>query len=105
MNFCQDTIEIWKFVGTCVTVLKIVIPVILIVLGVISFGKAVIAADDKEIKSATNAFIKKFIAAVVIFFIPSLVKALFGLVDSFNDVSSDATICINCIASPSKCGE
>lgn len=105
LGFCSDTAEIWKFVGTCVTVLKIVIPVILIVLGVISFGKAVIAADDKEIKTATNSFIKKFIAAVVIFFIPTLVKALFGLVDSFNEVESDANVCITCIASPSKCAK
>lgn len=97
-SFCVETAPIWQFAGRCVTVLKIVIPVILIVLGIIAFGKAVIAADDKEIKTATNSFIKKFIAAVVIFFIPTLVKALFSFA---NIGDADYVKCVDCITSPS----
>jgi len=102
-GFCSNTAVVFQFIGQIVTILKIVIPVILIVLGVISFGKAVIAADDKEIKTATNLFIKKFIAAVVIFFIPTIVSALFNMIGSFSDVQADYQVCVKCITSPKKC--
>ena len=80
-----------------------VIPVILIVLGIIGLGKAVLADDDKEIKTQVNKLITKFIAAVVIFFLPNLVTACFKLVNGFNEVEADYMICVNCISSPSNC--
>ena len=99
-TFCEDTANIWQLVGRVVTVFKIVIPVILIILGTIDLGKAVIASDDKAIKSATTALIKRIIAGIVIFFIPTIVKALFNLFTSGSEAMSDAKICVNCIASP-----
>ena len=81
--------------------LKILIPVILVVLGIIGLGKAVVADDDKEIKTQVNKLIKKFIAAVLIFFLPSIVKACFGLVDQFNGEVEEGYInCVNYITDP-----
>ena len=99
-GFCANTAVVFQFIGQIVTIFKIVIPVILIVLGIIAFGKAVIAADDKEIKTATNSFIKKFIAAVIIFFIPNIVSALFNMIGSFDDVENDYNVCVQCITNP-----
>ena len=101
-GFCYQTSGIWQFAGYAVMVLKIVIPAILIILGIVALGKAVIAADDKEIKTAVNSLIKKFFAAVIIFFIPAIVSALFGVVAQFNDVQNDYEVCVNCITRPTK---
>ena len=101
-GFCQTTAEVWQFAGYIVFVLKILIPSILIIMGIIALGKAVLASDDKEIKTAVNSLIKKFIVAVVIFFIPSLVSALFGMVNSFSEVKADYKVCVDCITSPTK---
>lgn len=106
-DFCSKTAVVFQFIGYVVTVLKIVIPSILIVLGVIALGKAVIAADDKEIKTAANSFIKKFIVAVVIFFIPTIVSALFSFVNFGTDANGNKDEgyenCIKCISNPGKC--
>ena len=100
-GFCTETVDIWKFVGEIIFILKILIPVILVVLGIIGLGKAVVADDDKEIKTQVNKLIKKFIAAVLIFFLPSIVKACFGLVDQFNgEVEAEYINCINYITDP-----
>ena len=99
-GFCEDTFEIWKFIGTIVMIFKIVIPVILIIIGIIAFGKAVIADDEKEMKSAITKLIKKVLLAVFIFFIPSLIKAVFNLIDY--DQKSEATKCINYVVNRSK---
>ena len=101
-GFCATTSPMWQFAGYAVMVLKIIIPSILIIIGIIALGKAVIAADDKEIKKAVNGLIKKFITAVVIFFIPSIVSALFSVVNGFRDVEADYQICVKCITSPTR---
>ena len=51
----------------------------------IDLGKAVVASDEKAIKTATNSIIKRLIAAVVIFFIPTMVAAIFSLISDFKD--------------------
>ena len=100
-SFCTETKDIWKFLGEIIFILKILIPVILVVLGIIGLGKAVVADDDKEIKTQVNKLIKKFIAAVLIFFLPSIVKACFGLVDQFNgEVEVGYVNCVNYITDP-----
>ena len=48
-NFCAETSNIWRTVGYFLLVFKIVIPIILIILGMVDLGKAVISSDDKII--------------------------------------------------------
>ncbi len=103
VSFCEQTKDVWKFVGRIVNVVKIVIPLVLIVLGIIGLGKAVIADDDKEIKTQVKKLITKFIAAVCIFFLPNLITACFTLVDQFSEVESEVTSCANCISNPRGC--
>lgn len=100
LGFCQGTAPVFQFIGYALFVLKIVIPIILIVIGVVALGKAVIAADDKEIKTAVNSLIKKFLAAVLIFFLPTIVGALFGVVNGFKEVKDDYTYCVTCVINP-----
>ncbi|NMA50625.1 MAG: hypothetical protein GX951_02110 [Mollicutes bacterium] len=94
-DFCSETIEIWQFAGKIVNIFKIVIPVILIVMGLITLGKAMVADDDQEIKKGFNSLLKKVITGLVIFFLPTLVNAIVGIVDS--DVQGKATVCVACI--------
>ena len=41
VTFCADSLEIWNFVGKIVLVLKILIPVIIIILGIVDLGKEI----------------------------------------------------------------
>lgn len=106
-QFCAATSNIWGFFGRCLLVFKIIIPVILIVLGVIGLGKAVIADDDKEIKTQTTKLIKKLIVGVCIFFIPTLVTSLLTLVGNLDgsDNGVSYAICVKCVAHPGECPE
>lgn len=60
-------------------IIQIGIPIILIVLGSIDLGKAVIASDDKEVKAAQSRLIKRCIYAVAIFFVVTIVQLLTSL--------------------------
>ena len=60
-------------------IIHIGIPIILIVMGSIDLGKAVLSSDDKEIKGATTKLIKRAIAAVAVFFVATFVSLLMGM--------------------------
>lgn len=61
-------------------VLQIAIPIALLIFGTIDLGKAVIAGDEKEIKTATSILIKRVIAAVAVFLLVLLVSTVTGWV-------------------------
>ena len=54
-GFCANTANIWQIVGIVLLVVKIVIPILLIIWGMLDLGKAVVAAKDDEIKKATKS--------------------------------------------------
>lgn len=104
ISFCYKTAAIWKIVGNVVLILKIVIPIILIILAIVDFGKQVVSYDEKNFKEAIVRILKKFVAAALIFFLPGLLTALFSLYADFANVKSDYKKCVDCITNPnSKC--
>ena len=56
------------------------IPILLILLGTIDLGKAVISSDDKEVKAAQNRLIKRFIYAAAVFFVVTFVTVVMNIV-------------------------
>lgn len=97
-NFCGETSNIWRTVGYFLLVFKIVIPIILIILGMVDLGKAVISSDDKAISKAAKSLLMRVVAAVCIFFIPTIVSFVIKLVD--NSVDQKYDVCASCISSP-----
>lgn len=72
--------------GTLVKLIKLVlergvilIGVVLVFLIIIDLVKAIISGDEKEVKSAQKAAIRRGIYALVLFFVPTIVNLLFGL--------------------------
>lgn len=67
-------------------IIQIGIPLILVILGTIDLGKAVISSDDKEVKAAQSRLIKRCIYAVAIFFVVTLITILMSIIsDNAND--------------------
>ena len=62
-----------------VDIIKMVVPFMLLVMGMLDLGKAVIASKEDEIKKAQSLFIKRIIAAVLVFFIVAIVQLVFGI--------------------------
>ena len=74
-----------------IPLIQIGIPIILIVLGMLDLGKAVMASDDKEIKAATSKLIKRAIAAVAVFFVATIVSLLMGMFGKTDIEGEDTT--------------
>lgn len=70
-GFSQNLI-IW--IANIVRWVKYIIPAIVIVLGIIDFIKAIAGDKDDEMKKAQGRFIKRLVAAALIFIIPFIIE-------------------------------
>ncbi len=101
-GFCSDTANIWQLVGYVLLVFKIVIPIILIIMGILDLGKAVVASKSDEVKKATSSLAMRAVAAIAIFLIPTVIGVIMGFVSDFSEVKDDYEVCKSCITSPRK---
>ncbi len=80
-------------ISTVVTIIKIGVPVLLVIFGMLDLGKAVMSNDEKEMKGAQTKLIKRVLYAVLIFFIFAIVQWVFGILD---DNAKGEKSCLNC---------
>ena len=69
-------ISVLGTVRTIVRILQIVVPIALIVWGSLDLGKSVIAGDEKKIKENQGKFVKRIVAAVLVFLVPFIVSLI-----------------------------
>jgi len=89
--------------STIVTILQIIIPVILIVLGMVDFSKAVITSDEKEQKAAQGRFVKRVVYALIVFLLVAIVKLIFGVIGRQTGDSASMSSCIDCFINGKSC--
>ena len=101
-DFCLRTSAIWQFIGYALYAVKIIIPLIIIVFGIIDFIKAVMSSDDNAIKKAATSLLKRAIAGVIIFFVPTIVTVVFNLIENFTGGLEPITECKTCLLNPTS---
>ena len=104
-SVCTDLAPVWQIIGWVLFFFKVAIPIIIILFGAIDLGKAVVASKDDEIKKSVKTLVMRAIAGIVIFFIPTIVGAIFSLVSTFSsdEYQSEYKVCKLCVTSPGKC--
>ena len=70
---------------------QVIVPILLIIWGMLDLGKAVIAQKEDEIKKGQQTFMKRVIAAAIVFFVVTIATLLVNLVA---DNGQDITDCI-----------
>ncbi len=86
--------ELVSIVGAVVNIIKIGVPIILIVLGMIDMGKAVASQKEDEIKKGQKTLISRVIAAAIVFFVVAIVQLMLSIVSgATNDTSIWTCVC------------
>lgn len=85
--------------------IRIGVPIILIVVGMIGMGKAIAQQKEDEIKKAQSTLIKQAIAAVIVFLMFSLVSLIVGVVAPDMKNNGDSGNMWNCIETILKTGD
>lgn len=86
--------ELTNILQSIVTLIQVGVPIILIVLGMLDMGKAVMSQKEDEIKKNQSLLIKRVIYAVVVFLVIAIVEFVLGFV---GDGAADALQCVKTI--------
>ena len=86
-----------KVVSIEITVIKIGVPILLIILGMIDLGKAVVAQKEEEIKKGQGLFIKRLISALLVFLVVFVVQIAVRFIAGSDN--SKVSRCIDCFVS------
>lgn len=100
MGFTFDGI-LPNIVSYIVALIQIGVPILLIIFGMLDLGKAVMAQKEDEIKKGQQTFLKRLVAAVIVFFIVAIAKLVFSVVG----IDSGYMKCVNCFINADDTGE
>ena len=89
LGMCESLKVVWTLFGYVIWAIKVVVPLLLIISGMITMAKAVMEKDEKKIKDAQNLLIKKVIAAVIVYLV------IISLV-----ATGDWETCVECAFNP-----
>jgi hypothetical protein len=90
-----------NIVSTFITIIKVAVPILLVIGGMISFFKATMSSNvEEDLKKSKNKLVNSIIAAVVIFFVISIINFAVSLVGGKNNTIMN---CVNCLMNPDKC--
>lgn len=96
MNPCDESDEFFKVFNLLTTsyqFLKVAAPIILVVFGSIDMAKAVTSSDEGKMKKAQSAFVRRIIAALIVFLSFVIVEFIIKL--SGDTLNSDILKCID----------
>ena len=105
MGFCSKASSVLQIVGYALLIVKIVVPLLIIILGSIDFGSAVLAGEDKAIKESAFKLLKRVLIAIVIFLLPTIVRIIYYGVNNKVDqeLKTETEVCIDCLTKPGEC--
>ena len=103
-SFCQfnEIRRILKIVGWLILLIKIFVPLLLIIFTMMDFAKAITAKDEVKYKELTKIVIKRAIAAVCVFLIPTAINIILNIADD-GKINTSVKDCSACLNSPSTC--
>lgn len=108
-KICSETgvLKSVRFLGYILFIVKIVVPIILIIMGSLDFGKAITTSNQDGLTKATKNLAVRVVAGVIIFILPTIVNFLFGMIVGLNkdyeDEMEGFNGCRTCLFSPDEC--
>lgn len=91
-----------KFTNLLYRLIKVIVPIILVVMGTSDFLRAVSANDEKSMDETPKRFARRIGAAVLIYFVMTMVQLVIKVIDTDN--KSSVLSCAKCfISSEKKC--
>ncbi len=95
-----EVLEVMRIVKIVITIIKIAVPILLIIFGMITYVRAITDSDNDNITKANKTIVNMFIAAVAIFLVPTIVGVVFdvagansnGVIDCFYNADKEGII-------------
>lgn len=93
--------SIVDLVHIVILLIQIAVPIILVIVGMIDFLKALASQKEDEIKKGQQIFVKRVLAAVLVYFIIAIVKFVISIVAG-SAQDQNFMNCVDCFLEGSK---
>lgn len=102
LDFCSQNgvKQVMHIIGLIIFFAKITVPLILVIMGTLDFYQSIKDPDSKGMKDQLLKFVKRILAAIIIFFIPTIVNFIFSLVDNAMNYTNNFSDCSDCVFKP-----
>lgn len=74
--------DIKKIINKLLSYVRIIVPILVLVLGIMDFAMAVFSSKEEDMKKAQSRFAKRLIIALIIFLVPTILKLILDVADS-----------------------
>jgi hypothetical protein len=103
LRFCEysGVLRTFKILGMCINIIKVVVPLLIIGTAMVSIFKTVTSGKADDLKASFSVIVKKLIAGLVIFFVPTILDFAFDTLIGYDD--SGFTACSNCLLDTGNC--
>lgn len=103
LSFCEyaGVRRAFKIAGLIINMVKIIVPLIIIITGMIGFAKPIISGKTEDITANAMTLVKKVIAGLVIFLLPGICDYAFSLIPNYDNSSMAA--CTTCLLDVNGC--
>lgn len=95
INSCGDLFsnDLIKEINKVMNIIRIAVPILLIIFGIVDFFKATFDNNEDEMKKNRERFIKRIIAAIIVFLVPFFVNLVLDVANTvWSDINSDTCI-------------
>lgn len=95
LSDCSDLFgeELVKKINEVMNIIKIAVPILLIIFGISDFFKATFDKSEEDMKKSRDKFIKRIIAAIIVFLVPVFVNLVLKIANSvWDDINPDTCI-------------
>lgn len=102
---CRNSHALLSIIGWIIVIIKIIVPLIIIVLGILDVGKNSISSKPEDIKKSVMSLVWRIVAGVSIFLSTSVVFSIMTWITDFDKAKKDygeddATVCYACLLKP-----
>ncbi len=91
----------FKIIGIVINIAKILVPMIIIITEIISITSVIISGKEEDLVANWKVLVKKIIAGLVIFILPTVIDFTIDSLVGYND--SGFSQCSNCLLDTSHC--
>lgn len=103
---CHDFAGTIRIGGILLFIVKVMLPIVIMIKATMSFISVVTSGKPDDLKKKFNKLMVSLVAAIIIFFLPTIVYTCFDFIADYNDnITEDSKVCSACIFEPfsSKC--
>ncbi|MGN1378780.1 MAG: hypothetical protein ACI4XR_00035 [Bacilli bacterium] len=93
----ENVMKVLELFSVLFVILKIAIPIIIIILGIVSLAKVIISDDQSMLSKTISSLVMKIILGIFIFFLPTLISTIIGYIDDADNVTSEYRACTECL--------